>query len=193
MEVSPTDLAGVLRFLPTPHRDERGFFSRTFDAAVARAHGIDPDALVQDSQSRSRQGVVRGLHGRSGAGEAKFMRCARGAAQLAVVDARPDSSTFGEHLTLVLDDETMMSVYLPRGVLVGFQALSDQVDICYRIDREHDASEDVAVRHDDPDLGVHWPLPVTAIRARDRDAMTWREFRERLENAAGTAASGTGP
>ena len=88
MQVQTTSLDGVLLFVPTPFRDERGFFSRTFDAADARSAGLDPDAFVQDSQSRSARGVVRGMHGRRGGGEAKLVRCAHGAIHDVVVDAR---------------------------------------------------------------------------------------------------------
>jgi dTDP-4-dehydrorhamnose 3,5-epimerase len=179
MDVQLTELEGVLVFRPTPHRDERGFFSRTFDAAAARAHGIRPEALVQDSQSRTRRGVVRGLHGRLGQGEAKLMRCARGAAHLVVVDARLGSATLGRHVAMPLDDEALASVWVPRGMLVGFQALSEEVDLCYRIDREHDEREGVAVRHDDPDLAIRWPRPVEGLSRRDREAGSWADLLRR--------------
>lgn len=184
MDVRRTDLDGVLVFVPTPHRDDRGFFSRTFDAALAQEHGVRAADFVQDSQSRTRHGVVRGLHGRSGVGESKLMRCARGAAHLVLVDARPASPTFGDHLAMRLDDEAMASVYVPPGMLVGIQALSEHVDICYRIDREHVEGESVAVRHDDPDLALAWPLPVVGLSRRDREAPSWAELRRSMPLAA---------
>lgn len=176
MRVEQAELAGVLVFLPQPHRDDRGLFTRTFDAAVARRAGLDPHAFVQDSQSRSRRGVIRGLHGRSGRGEGKLVRCARGAVHDVLVDARPDSATFGRHLAIRLDDETFAHLYVPPGLLHGFQALTEQADVCYRIDREHDPAEDIAVRHDDPDLAIAWPLPVTAISPRDLAAGSWADL-----------------
>lgn len=179
MHVVELSLAGVLTFLPEPHRDDRGFFVRTFDAAVAREHGLAPERFVQDSQSRSRQGTVRGLHGRGGRGESKLVRCARGAVHDVLVDARPGSDTFGQHTAVRLDDETFTHLYVPPGILHGFQALTEYADVCYRIDREHDPREDLAVRHDDPHLMIGWPLPVTAISARDRDAGTWAELTTR--------------
>jgi dTDP-4-dehydrorhamnose 3,5-epimerase len=174
-----TSLAQVMVFLPAPHHDDRGFFTRTFDAEVAAVHGLDPASFVQDSQSRSRRGVVRGLHGRSGEGEAKLVRCARGAVHDVVVDARPGSPTFGRHEAFRLDDEQFWHLYIPPGLLHGFQALTDQADVCYRIDRGHDPTEDVAVRFDDPDLAIAWPLAVTAISERDAAAGTWAELRDR--------------
>src|SRR4249919_3884650 len=97
MRVETTELRDVLLFRPSPFRDDRGFFTRTFDADVAAAHGLDPASIVQDSQSRSTHGTLRGLHGRRGAGEAKLVRCARGAILDVIVDARPTSPTFGRH------------------------------------------------------------------------------------------------
>jgi dTDP-4-dehydrorhamnose 3,5-epimerase len=173
VHVRTTSLAGVLVFEPTPHRDERGLFTRTFDAEVAAAHDIDGAAFVQDSQSRSARGVLRGMHGRGGVGEAKLVRCAHGAVHDVLVDARPGSPTFGAHEAFVLDDDAFHHLYVPPGMLHGFQALTDVADVCYRIDRPHDPTEDVAVRHDDPDLAIAWPLPVTVISDRDAGAGTW--------------------
>lgn len=177
-------LPGVLLFLPTPHHDDRGFFTRTFDVAVARAHGLAPEIFLQDSQSRSRQGTIRGMHGRGGAGEAKLVRCARGAVLDVLVDARPGSPAFGRHLTVTLDDTDFAHLYVPAGLLHGFQALTEQADVCYRIDREHVPGEDLGVRYDDPDLGIDWPLPVTAISERDRTAGPWAQLAAHLELAS---------
>lgn len=175
MHFRSTFLPGVLLFAPSPHRDRRGFFSRTADARTLINADIDPAGFVQDSQSRSRRGVVRGVHGRIGAGEAKLVRCAHGALFDVVVDARPDSPTFGQWAEFRLDDENLYSLYLPRGVLHGFQALTETADICYRIDAEHDPSEDIAVRYDDPDLAIPWPIPVSLVSDRDAAAPSWRE------------------
>lgn len=170
----------MLIFVPTPYHDNRGFFTRTFDADVAAAHGVDAACFLQDSQSRSRRGVVRGLHGRSGRGETKLVRCANGAVHDVVIDARPGSSTFGSHEAFRLDDEQFWHVYIPAGLLHGFQVLSESADVCYRIDRPHDPNEDLAVRYDDPELAISWPLPVSAISARDDQAGTWAQLRERM-------------
>ena len=180
MQVRTTSLAGVLLFVPTPYHDERGLFTRTFDAAVGAAQGLDPSAFQQDSQSRSRAGVVRGLHGRVGQGESKLVRCARGAVHDVVVDARSSSPTFGEHESFLLDDERFWHLYIPSGMLHGFQALTDFADVCYRIDRPHDPAEDVAVRYDDPDLAIAWPMSVTMLSGRDSAAGSWTALREAL-------------
>ena len=173
MEVRETTLAGVLLLVPRPHHDSRGLFTRTFDAVVAAEHGIDPNSFVQDSQSRSHRGVLRGLHGRSGRGEAKLVRCAHGAVADVIVDARPESPTFGRHEMFRLDDETFTHLFVPPGMLHGFQSLTPVADVCYRIDRPHDPAEDIAVRYDDPELAIDWPLPVSDISARDLAAGPW--------------------
>src|SRR4051794_2340988 len=123
------------------------------------------------------------MHGRVGRGEAKLVRCAHGAVLDVVVDARPDSPTFGRWASFTLDDESMRSVYIPRGCLHGFQALTDVADTCYRIDAVHDPAEDVCVRWDDPDLAVDWPLPPAMMSDRDRAAPPWRDLVARLPAA----------
>jgi dTDP-4-dehydrorhamnose 3,5-epimerase len=180
MRVEPGDLPGLLVFTPTPIADERGYFSRTFDADVARAAGLRPEAFVQDSQSRSRQGVVRGLHVRTGAGEAKLVRCAYGAVFDVVVDVRPGSPTFGKWVSIRLDDVDHRSIYIPAGYAHGFQALTDPADICYRIDQRHDPVYDLTIRFDDEQIAVAWPLPVTMVSAKDRAARPLRGVLDRL-------------
>ncbi|MEU0480883.1 dTDP-4-dehydrorhamnose 3,5-epimerase [Streptosporangium sp. NPDC006013] len=180
MRVEQGEIDGVLLFIPAQRRDDRGLFTRTFDAALAAAHGLRPAAFIQDSQSRSRLGTIRALHGRSGRGEAKLVRCARGAVHDVLVDARPGSATFGRHMSVVLDDEMFVHLYVPPGLLHGYQALTKQADVCYRIDREHDPAEDLTVRYDDPDLGIQWPMPVTAISERDLAAGSWKDLLARL-------------
>lgn len=176
MRVTNSAIVGCLVFSPTPHVDGRGFFSRTFDAGVARSAGIEPHAFVQDSLSRSRRGVVRGLHLRTGPGESKLVRCSAGAVFDVVVDLRRGSPSFGRWEAFDLDGETQRSVYIPAGCAHGFQALTDPADTSYRIDREHDPSEDLAIAHDDPDLGIGWPLPVSEMSAQDRSAPTLAEL-----------------
>lgn len=178
--VESTAIEGVLTFTPSPHRDARGFFSRTFDADVARAAGVDPGAFQQDSLSRSAYGVVRGLHVRVGAGEAKLVRCSSGAVFDVVVDLRPGSPTYGRWVSFDLTGENQRSVYIPPGCAHGFQALSSPADTSYRIDRAHDASEDLTIRYDDPTLAIPWPLPVTLQSEADRTAPLLAELGERL-------------
>jgi dTDP-4-dehydrorhamnose 3,5-epimerase len=161
---------GALLFTPTPHADERGFFCRTFDTDIVRAAGIDPCGFAQDSVSRSRRGVVRGLHLRRGAGEAKLVRCSYGAIFDVIVDLRPQSPTFRNWESFELSGDDQVSLYVPAGCAHGFQALTEPADVSYRIDRPHDPAEDVAIAYDDPDLAIPWPLPAAGMSQRDRKA-----------------------
>lgn len=163
-------IQGAYTFTPTLFRDERGFFTRTFDADVMRSAGIDPSEFVQHSQSRSRRGVVRGLHLRSGEGEAKLVRCSFGAIYDVIVDCREGSPTSGRWEAFRLDDENHVSLYVPRGCAHGFQALTAVADVSYRIDRRHDPAEDVTIAFDDPTLAIPWPEPVTVVSRRDAAA-----------------------
>jgi dTDP-4-dehydrorhamnose 3,5-epimerase len=179
--IERSELQDVVCFIPEArHEDDRGWFVRTLDVTVAEQAGVAVRGFLQDSQSRSRRGVLRGMHGRAGAGEAKLVRCARGAVLDVLVDARPTSSTFGRNATFRLDDEAGWHLYVPPGFLHGFQVLTEWADVCYRIDREHDPTEDLAVRYDDPDLALPWPLPVSAVSPRDAAAGTWRGLVEQI-------------
>lgn len=163
-------IAGALLFKPVPHVDERGFFCRTFDVEVTRAAGIDPAGFAQDSLSRSARGVIRGMHLRSGDGEAKLVRCSYGAIFDVVVDLRAASPTYRNWESFELRDDEQVSLYIPAGCAHGFQALTDPADVSYRIDRPHDPAEDVSIAFDDPDLAIPWPLPAAMMSQRDRGA-----------------------
>ena len=174
MEATTVSIPGLIVFTPQPHIDRRGLFSRTFDARIARRAGIDPAAFVQDSMSRSAKGVIRGLHVRVGAGENKLVRCSAGAIYDVVVDLRPSSPTFRRWLSFDLNGDSQRSLYIPAGCAHGFQALTEPADTSYRIDREHDPSEDLTIAYDDPELAVPWPLPVTVLSDSDRMARPLR-------------------
>lgn len=181
MQVSTVPrITGALLFRPQPHADERGFFSRTFDAQVARDAGIDPAGFAQDSLSRSARGVVRGMHIRRGAGESKLVRCSYGAVFDVIVDLRPGSATYGNWESFELRDAEQLSLYVPAGCAHGFQALTGPADVAYRIDRPHDPGEDVSIAFDDPELGIPWPLPPTLMSARDQQAPSLAEARALL-------------
>lgn len=171
MRVTPVEtISGAYLFEPTVQVDDRGFFTRTFDRDVVASVGIDPDAFVQDSVSRSGKGVLRGMHLRSGAGEAKLVRCSFGRIFDVVVDLRPASVTYRNRAFFQLSGQTQVTLYVPAGCAHGFQALTDPTDVSYRIDRAHDPAEDVTIAFDDPELAIPWPLPVTCMSGRDRQA-----------------------
>jgi dTDP-4-dehydrorhamnose 3,5-epimerase len=186
MRFATTAIPGLIEFVPTPHRDERGFFSRTFDAEVAREAGLDPDAFVQDSQSRSAHRVVRGLHLRLGRGEGKVVRCAHGRVFDVVVDLRPASPAYRTWLSFTLDGDAQNSIYIPPGCAHGFQVLTDTADTAYRIDRAHDPSEDLTIAHDDPELCIRWPLPAGVMSEADRSARPLAELADQLRRVQAT-------
>jgi dTDP-4-dehydrorhamnose 3,5-epimerase len=180
-------LRDVLVLEPDVARDERGFFVRTLDASTLRAAGLEPSKFVQENQSRSRAGTLRGLHGRTELSEAKLVRCARGSVYDVVVDVRPWSETFGEWESFVLDDEAHRQVYVPAGCLHGFLAVSESADVCYRHDAVHDPAVELAVRWDDDELGIDWPgAGAPLVSARDRDAVRMHDIRDQLEEWYGS-------
>jgi dTDP-4-dehydrorhamnose 3,5-epimerase len=183
--IEVTEIDGAYLFEPTPYADERGFFCRTFDADVVRSAGLDPHAFVQDSVSRSLRGVLRGLHLRSGAGEAKLVRCSYGRIFDVVVDLRPHSPTYLGRAFFELSGETQTTLYIPAGCAHGFQALTDTADVSYRIDRRHDPAEDVTIDFDDPEIAIPWPLPSTSMSRRDREAPSLAEVLKRTDTIEG--------
>lgn len=180
MDYQSTSIPGLIWFRPTPHHDQRGFFTRTFDVDVARRAGIDPHSFVQDSLSRSRRGVVRGLHVRVGAGEGKLVRCSAGRIYDVVVDLRPGSPAFGRWLAFELDGDEQTSLFIPPGCAHGFQALTTTADTSYRIDRAHDPSCSLTIAHDDPQLAIPWPLATAAMSDVDREAPRLADLGDRL-------------
>ena len=170
MQVVPARLSGVLTLLPEPHRDERGLFTRTFDADDVRGVGIDPASFVQDSQSRSRRGVVRGMHGRVGTGEAKLVRVAHGAVFDVVVDIRVGSPTYGCWDSVLLDDRDRRSIYLSAGLAHGFVALKDSSTVMYLCSEPYAPQREHTIDPTDADIGIAWPIPAGQLRLSGRDA-----------------------
>jgi dTDP-4-dehydrorhamnose 3,5-epimerase len=181
MRFNQTSLPGVIVFEPELIPDERGFFVRILAADLFAEAGIDHSTFVQENQSRSRRGTVRGLHLRGGPGEGKMVRCSHGEIFDVIVDARPSSTTFGRWERFILDDRRHLHLYVPPGFAHGFQALSDVADVCYRHDQVYDPALDRAIAWNDPDLGIPWPLEDPILSERDREAPRLRDLRPRLE------------
>ena len=167
--VRETAIPGVVVFAPRPITDERGWFSRTLDLAWLEEAGLET-RFVHHNQSRSRRGVVRGLHVRAGHGEVKLVRCARGAVVDHVVDVRPWSPVFGRVERFVLDDDSLQQLYLPPFVAHGFQVVSDVADVCYLHSRPYEAGAELAIAWDDPELGISWPVIPAIVSDRDASA-----------------------
>lgn len=149
-------LDGLLLVEGAAHLDERGLFMETFRADEWAAAGLPP--LVQDNFSRSRRGVLRGLHfQRPPRAIGKLVRCARGRVFDAAVDLRRGSPTYKKWASIELDDRGNRMLWIPPGFAHGFLALSEEADVAYKVTGHWSAGVDAGVRWNDPDLGVRWP------------------------------------
>jgi dTDP-4-dehydrorhamnose 3,5-epimerase len=168
MRTLPTRLDGLLLIEPDTFGDERGFFVETFRADAWAAAGIDL-AFVQDNHSRSRRGTLRGIHFQTSPGQAKLVRCARGAILDVVVDLRRGSPTFGRWESFVLDDEAMRQLFVPIGFGHGFCVTSEVADVAYKCSSYYDPATEAGIAYDDPSLAIAWPADVERI-VSERDA-----------------------
>jgi dTDP-4-dehydrorhamnose 3,5-epimerase len=168
MRFTRTALAGVVLVDVEPHIDERGLFARTWCRREFGAEGLS-DQLVQCSLSLThRRGTLRGLHYQAPPHEEnKLVRCTRGAVHDVVVDLRPDSPTFCQHLAVELSAENRRAVYVPQGCAHGFQTLTDDAEVFYQMSEFHAAAASRGVRWDDPRFGIRWPVPNPFLNPRD--------------------------
>lgn len=168
MRVEPLPIAGALLLALTAHEDDRGRFAETYSAARYRLAGIE-EPFVQDNVSTSRRGVLRGLHG-DRRPQSKLVGVLCGSVYDAIVDVRPQSSTFGRWCGVRLDAAEPRQIYVPAGCLHGYLALSDDVVFLYKQSAAYDPQFELAVRYDDPDFRIEWPLEGDAPRLSARDA-----------------------
>jgi dTDP-4-dehydrorhamnose 3,5-epimerase len=169
-----TRLEGPILLAPVVHGDERGFFHETYRRNLFAELGMH-DEWVQDNHSRSRRGVVRGMHFQPGM--AKLLRCPRGAILDVLVDIRSGSPTFGRWEAFELNDETHLQLYAPDGFAHGFCVLSEVADVVYKCSAYYDPVAESGFRFDDPDVGIAWPAHLALQpSARDREAPLLREL-----------------
>jgi len=176
----PTRLDGLVVVEPAVHGDTRGFFVETFRANVMESLGIAED-WVQDNHSRSARGVLRGMHFQTTPGQAKLIRCARGAVLDVSVDVRRGSPTFGEWESVALDEESGRMVYVPVGFAHGFVVTSEVADVVYKCSSYYEAATEAGFRFDDPDVAIAWPTdiePQTSLR--DAEAPRLRDIAHQL-------------
>src|SRR3954454_13466288 len=162
MRALTTRLPGIVLLEPDVHGDARGFFLESYRASVWAEHGVD-DVFVQDNHSRSRRGVLRGMHFSIGDGQAKLIRCARGRILDVVVDLRRGSPTYGRWEGIELDDEQARQLYVPIGFAHGFCVLSDVADVTYKCSTYYDGAVERGFRYDDAAVGIEWPKDVTLV------------------------------
>jgi dTDP-4-dehydrorhamnose 3,5-epimerase len=149
--------------------DERGFFGETYRRDEFAQLGI-AEEMVQDNHSRSKHGIVRGMHFQIGEGAAKLVRCGRGTIVDVVVDLRRGSPTHGEWEAFELSEANGRIVYCPVGFAHGFCVVSDVADVFYKQSNYYSDERERGIRYDDPDVGIDWPLPVDELIPSQRDA-----------------------
>jgi len=180
MERLETRLEGPILVRPTIHGDDRGFFHESYRRDVYAELGI-PAEFVQDNHSRSKHGIVRGMHFQVGRGMSKLVRCGRGAIMDVVVDLRRDSPTFGDWEAFELSDENLHQLYCPIGFAHGFCVTSEAADVMYKCDAYYDESTERGIKYDDPDLGIRWPEDLELIPSeRDANAPRLRDIQDEL-------------
>jgi dTDP-4-dehydrorhamnose 3,5-epimerase len=170
-----TSLPGIVVVEPQVHRDGRGFFLETYRAERLAELGVD-EKWVQDNHSRSTRGVLRGMHFSIGAGQAKLVRCARGAVLDVAVDIRRGSPTYGRWDAVRLDDVALRAVYLPVGFAHGFVVVSDVADVVYKCSSYYDPELERGFAWDDPDVAIRWPELDIEVSERDAAAPRLREI-----------------
>lgn len=162
-----TRLDGLVLLEPAVHGDDRGFFLETYRRDEYAELGIGVE-FVQDNQSRSGRGTLRGLHFQRHPGQAKLVRCARGAIWDVVVDIRPESATFGQWEAFELDDVRHRQLFVPIGFAHGFCVTSEIADVTYKVSAPYDAAEERGIAWDDPALAIPWPVEDPIVSERDR-------------------------
>jgi dTDP-4-dehydrorhamnose 3,5-epimerase len=167
-------LAGLLAITPRVFGDPRGFFLESYRERDYREAGVDV-AFVQDNHSRSTRGTLRGLHFQTSPGQAKLVRCVRGAIWDVAVDIRRDSPTFGKWYGLELDGESHRQLYVPVGFAHGFCVLSESADVLYKVSSYYDAATEQGFLWNDPDVGVQWPIADPLLSKRDVEAPRFKD------------------
>ena len=170
MQVIPTDIQGVFIIEPRVFGDARGYFFESFNARdFARETGIEVD-FVQDNESFSRYGVLRGLHFQMPPyAQAKLVRVVQGAVLDVAVDLRSGSPTYGRHVATELTAENHRQFFMPKGIAHGFSVLSPEVIFQYKCDDYYHPESEGALAWDDPDLAIDWKLPADKVLLSEKD------------------------
>jgi dTDP-4-dehydrorhamnose 3,5-epimerase len=174
-----TKLDGVVLLEPQVHGDERGFMVETFRRDAWAELGVEVE-FVQHNHSRSVKDTLRGLHFQTEPGQAKLVRCPRGAIFDVAVDLRRGSPTYGRWEGQVLDDERHRQLFVPAGFGHGFAVLSDVADVTYLLSSTYDPASESGIAWDDPEVGVEWPVAEPLLSERDKSAPRLAEVADTL-------------
>ena len=177
MQYIETEIKGVWVIEPRVFEDARGYFMETWRQEDFDAH-IGSTVFVQDNESRSSYGVVRGLHYQKGEwSQAKLVRVLQGKVLDVAVDLRRSSKTFGKYVAVELSDDNNRQLFVPRGFAHGFAVLSDTDVFAYKVDNKYMPSAEASIRFDDPDIGIEWPVAADdmILSPKDLNAKSFKE------------------
>lgn len=170
MIIEQTVLSDVWLIKPTRHTDNRGYFSETFRTDKLSAVTGLPLVFVQDSESRSSFGVLRGLHYQKPPfAQSKLVRVTEGEVLDVVVDIRHGSPTFGKYMAIKLSAENQLQLFIPRGFAHGFLVLSECATCCYKVDNYYSPQHDAGLTFADPRVCIKWPLPLASLLLSAKD------------------------
>lgn len=180
MKATETKLKGCFILEPTVFEDDRGYFFEAYNEnRLEDILGYKP-IFVQDNQSKSSYGVVRGLHMQEGEySQAKLVRVIEGEVIDVVVDVRPDSSTYGEFVTVELTEKNKKQLFIPRGFLHGFSVISQNAVFFYKCDNGYNKASEDGINPLDAELGIDWKIPLEKmiISEKDKEAQSFKDFK----------------
>jgi len=179
MRILNTDLPGVLLIEPDVFRDPRGHFLETFHERKYREGGI-AHPFVQDNQSRSNRGTLRGLHAQLQRPQGKLIRALQGEIFDVAVDIRPGSPTFGKWTGAKLSGDDFRQMFIPPGFAHGFCVLSETADVAYKCTDFYDRADEIGLRWNDPTVGIAWPIRDPLLSEKDAALPTLSQLRARL-------------
>ena len=169
MEYQKTDIEGVYLLKPKVFGDARGYFVETWKQADFDEH-VGKVTFIQDNESKSSRGVLRGLHYQKGEwSQAKLVRVIKGRVLDVAVDIRKSSPTFGKHVMAELSDENKHQLFIPRGFAHGFLVLSDEAIFTYKVDNVYAPQAEAGIRWNDPALGIEWPIDPSEVLTSEKD------------------------
>jgi dTDP-4-dehydrorhamnose 3,5-epimerase len=178
-----TDLPGAFILDMERREDDRGFFARAFCQNEFTDHGLKPVIAQANVAYNHRRGTLRGMHFQiPPAAETKLVRCTHGAILDIIVDLRPESPTWLRHIAMELTADNHRALYVPERFAHGYQVLADETETSYQVGEFYSPPNERALRYDDPRLGLEWPLEVTVISGKDRDAPLLETWEERLRD-----------
>jgi dTDP-4-dehydrorhamnose 3,5-epimerase len=176
MIFTETKLKGAFILDIEKREDSRGFFGRVFCQNEMKAHGLNPNIVQANTALNLQKGTVRGMHFQyPPAAETKLVRCTRGAILDIIVDLRPESPTYFQHIAVELSEDNYRALYVPERFGHGYQALRDKTETSYQVGEFYTPGTEGGLLYNDPKLGLEWPLPVSIISDKDK---VWKPLSE---------------